>query len=330
MLSPQLSIIIPCFNIEIHLSKCIESVLKQSFTDFELLLLDDGSTDGTLAVCESFKAIDDRIKVFSHDNRGVSYTRNRGIDLALGDYMMFIDGDDKIKPDYLDRFYHEKGDKKWVLCGFTNVNLSQKSENTYYGQLLKLFPNQILQQKDFLKILEYYSLSSPCARIYEKEVIRANGLSFREELSYQEDLVFNLDYLNYVEQVVLLDYYGYYYIHHQNSSTNKWHKNFEQLQFLFLNLSRLVVSVDDKLIVQNFLLNTILRKIANIYHPNSPKKYSAKSTELREMFETEYFKYGWDYYPQSFLNFILKLLFKIKSPLLFHLYYNLNRMKYAN
>lgn len=324
----KISIIIPCYNVGPYLSRCVESVLAQSYSDFEVILIDDGSTDTTLEKCKEYAKKDYRIRVFSHKNKGVSFARNRGIKEAKGEFIMFVDGDDYIEANYIERFYFEKGKGKWVICGFVNVISNQTIKNTYYSELLKLFPNQKVKKRDYLKILEYYSLSSPCARIYEKDIIIDNGLFFQENLSYQEDLVFNLNYLSYVEQVILLDYYGYYYVQNQNSSTNKWHQNFDQIHFLFKKMVPLIIDEDDKLIIQKFLLNTILRKISNIYHSCSPKKYIDKSQELKDMFESDYFKFGLDYYNKSFMNFVLKYLFRLKSPFLFYLYFNLRKNEF--
>lgn len=325
----MISIIIPCYNIEKHLPKCIESVLAQTYTDFELLLLNDGSTDGTLTVCENFAKVDSRIKVHTHENKGVSFTRNRGIEAAKGKYIMFVDGDDWIEKDYLHRFYGQLRNNELVICGFTNVTANNKIENIYYKELLKLFPKQIIEQKDFLKLLEFYSLSSPCAKIYEKKIITNNKLFFKEDVSYQEDLIFNLSYFKYVKQIILLNYFGYHYINHLVSSTNKWHKNFNHVNDLYQNLHSMISTKEDKKIFQFFLLNTVLRKIFNVYHMKSQKKYNQKTLEMQEMFKSDYFKYGIDYYDKSFLNILLKLLFKLKVPFLFFLYFKLKQTQNA-
>lgn len=324
----KISIIIPCYNVGPYLSRCVESVLAQTYSDFEVILIDDGSQDDTGLICKNFSEQDPRVRYFFQENSGVSVARNLGIAKAMGEFVMFVDGDDFIEPNYIERFYLEKGKGKWVICGFTNVISDQIIKNAYYSELLKLFPCRKLQKRDYLKILEYYSLSSPCARIYEKNIIIDNCLFFQENLSYQEDLVFNLNYLSYVEQVILLDYYGYYYVQNKNSSTNRWHQNFNQLHFLFKKITQLIIDENDKLIIQKFLLNTILRKISNIYHPYSPKKYIDKSTELKEMFESDYFKFGLDYYNKSFMNIVLKHLFRLKSPFLFYLYFNLRNKEF--
>ena len=103
--NPLITIIVPVYNAEKYLSKCIESILTQTYTHFELLLLDDGSNDNSLSICDYYAKQDTRIRVFSHLNMGVSATRNRGIELALGEYISFIDSDDWVKNNYLETLY---------------------------------------------------------------------------------------------------------------------------------------------------------------------------------------------------------------------------------
>ena len=189
--SPVISIIIPCYDNAPHLPKCIESVLSQSFGDFELLLLNDGSTDTTLNICEDFQKKDARIKVYSHENKGVSYTRNRGITLALHDYIVFIDADDFIKIDYIERLSASYVDRIWPICGFINAKANKFTENVHYKKLLKIFPTRKITKENFLKLLEFYSLSSPCARMYCKKIIIENNIKFDKNITYQEDLLFN-------------------------------------------------------------------------------------------------------------------------------------------
>ena len=94
MKQPAISIIIPVYNAQKHIAKCIDSILEQDFTDFELLLLNDGSKDDSLSILNYYAAIDERVKVVDKENEGVAKTRNKGITLAQGEYIMFVDNDD--------------------------------------------------------------------------------------------------------------------------------------------------------------------------------------------------------------------------------------------
>lgn len=100
----KVSIIIPIYNLERELERCLESIRNQTYDNLQILLLDDGSKDKSLEICKKYAKNDSRFSVFHHDNRGVAYTRNRGIDLADGKYIMFIDGDDVCYPDMIEQY----------------------------------------------------------------------------------------------------------------------------------------------------------------------------------------------------------------------------------
>lgn len=322
-MKPKLSIIIPCYNIEPHISKCVESILEQTFNDFELLLINDGSKDNTLEICREYEQKDTRVKVYSHDNKGVSYTRNRGIELAQGECILFIDGDDYVKPDYLEKLVANYADGIWPICGMINVKKGEVKENENFKKLLTLFPDKVVNKENIFEVLAHHSLSSPCARVYSKTILAEKKILFPEDVTYQEDLLFNLEYCKHIEQVRLLDYFGYYYIEHQVSSTGRYHKNFNHIEDLFLSLSSLVKTKRDKEIVQEFIFQTILRKITNIFHPDCPKSRNKKLKELKDILQSESYSFMYSFISKSEINIILKLMLRLKSPFLLFNYYRL-------
>lgn len=117
---PKISIIVPIYKIERYLRQCIDSILAQTFTDFELLLIDDGSPDGCPAICDEYTKKDARIRVFHKPNGGLTSARNYGLDNAKGDWIMHIDGDDWIEPTYIEELYDTaiKNDADIAICGF--------------------------------------------------------------------------------------------------------------------------------------------------------------------------------------------------------------------
>lgn len=117
---PKISIIVPIYKIERYLRQCIDSILAQTFTDFELLLIDDGSPDGCPAICDEYAKKDSRIRVFHKHNGGLTSARNHGLDNAKGDWIMHIDGDDWIEPTYIEELYNAaiKNDADIAICGF--------------------------------------------------------------------------------------------------------------------------------------------------------------------------------------------------------------------
>lgn len=323
----KVSIIIPCYNIEYYLPKCIDSILNQTFKDYELLLIDDGSTDKTLEVCEYYQKKDGRIKVFTHSNNGVSYTRNRGIELAKNELLAFIDGDDYIKPDYLEKLVNGYEEGTWTICGMINEKNGFTKENENYQLLLNHFSNYFIEKGDFLFLLKYYSYSSPCARIYSKKIIIENKIYFDLSISYQEDLIFNLAYSKYIDRVLCLDYFGYFYVAHVNSSSNQYHEKFDHIELLLKKLYPLINSNQDELIVKEFIFSSVMKKMSNILHPNN--RNLQKKEEVLRLFKSSSYDYMYSYIEHSNVNFVLKIILKLKSSIFLCYYYKLRKSNYG-
>lgn len=315
------SVIIPCYNIEQHLPKCIESVLLQSFEDFELLLINDGSTDQTGTVCEKYVVQDSRIKLFHQENAGVSAARNLGLQKATGELLIFIDGDDYIKQDYIEQLVNNYVEGSWPICGMINIRNENAIDNKDFQTLLDIYPQRIMSKSNFIDLLKYYSFSSPCARIYSAKIIKDNSLKFDINVTYQEDLLFNLEYVQFIEQVKLVDYFGYYYVEHEISSSGRFHKNFNHVDILFQKLNKFVTSNNDKSILKEFILQTALREIANIFHVKSPTSKKEKLRELNKLFRSSYFKYSSDYIDNLKINILLKSILKLKNSFLLYFYF---------
>lgn len=186
----MISIIIPIYNSEKYIKRCVSSVIDQSYDKLEILLVDDGSTDNSLNICEAFAAKDNRIKVISQNNGGVSKARNTGLRLVKGEYVMFLDSDDYMLPDMcktmLDVLHSKQAD--CVICGIQEPEdgLWCPQRNIDYSTLEDF-------KRDFIYQLNT-ELLSPCwNKIFKKQLITN---LFNEEISFGEDLIFDLEYLN--------------------------------------------------------------------------------------------------------------------------------------
>lgn len=187
----MISIIVPVYNVAGLLPRCIESIQAQTYTDWELILIDDGSKDGSLAVCERYAAGDSRIRVFPQTNRGVSETRNRGISLARGRYLQFIDSDDSIEPEMLRQMHSalERDRSDVAICGY--LERSDAGERPLIPEIAGAVEMQNLHEACpgfFANPL----VNSPCNKLYKRELI---DTTFPAGLSMGEDLLFNLAYL---------------------------------------------------------------------------------------------------------------------------------------
>lgn len=186
----SVSVIVPVHNAGSYLSRCIESVLSQSYTDFELLLIDDGSTDGSKTVCDDYAAIDSRIRVYHKVNGGVSSARNKGLDEAKGDYIIFIDADDYVNPGYIEHLMNSDSDL--VITGAQRFNARNDSIAPLSTSSFSIedFPNHWNTETDINII---YCL--PFAKRFRSSIIQTNGIRFDENLFYSEDMLFIMRYL---------------------------------------------------------------------------------------------------------------------------------------
>lgn len=199
---PKVSVIIPVYNAEKYLRECIDSVLAQTFVDFEVLLINDGSTDGSGKICDEYAKKDKRIKVFHQENGGVSSARNLGLDNAKGEWITFVDSDDWIGENYfkcLSDSFNEKVDL--IFLNYTKTN---NTKNV-------VFPIKTLYKNHFLKLYTIHPhFFSPWAKFFKRKIIVNNHLRFDEKLDYGEDNIFNCEFLIYTNYIYLYGQQFYY------------------------------------------------------------------------------------------------------------------------
>lgn len=213
----KFSIIIPCYNVEKYIERTILSVLNQSYKNFEILLINDGSNDNTLNIIENFQKKDLRIKIFSQENKGVSATRNKGVKESKGEYILFLDGDDLIENNLLE--------EARVKIIENNVEVFSFGYEVYWLKRKKIYRNMNLRKKilsshSFLKLfLQHRINQSICSFIVKKDLIK--DLDFKENLTTGEDLDFQLRLLLKKFNIYYDDYPYFKYIKRENSATTK-------------------------------------------------------------------------------------------------------------
>lgn len=210
MKNPIVSVIVPVYNTEKYLSQCIDSILNQSFKDFELILVNDGSTDESLSICQLAASRDSRLKVIAKENEGVSATRNLGISNAEGDYITFIDSDDLVDSEFLSNLIvHCSDEIDLVQSGLTFFD--NVSGNQIGAEILT---NEFFDSNtpsDRFGLAAFPLITSPVAKLYRKDIIQEHSIKFNTELSYGEDRDFNLQYIQFVRKAVSISYAGYHY-----------------------------------------------------------------------------------------------------------------------
>lgn len=228
------SIIIPVYNTEHYLPRCLNSILQQTYPNWELILIDDGSTDRSFQICTDFAAQNNQkpIKLISQKNSGVSSARNKGIQEASGEFMTFVDSDDWVSPDYLELLIGKYNESKSdIVIG--NLSIEDEIHKTSSA-----FPseNLLLTRDEFLKLFgKLYSetlLSGPCVKLYSSSIIKKNQLSFEENRSLGEDLIFNLDYLSFCTSFCFFSNIIYFYRSVYDSSlSHKFNLKKSEIQY---------------------------------------------------------------------------------------------------
>lgn len=200
-----ISVIVPVYNAQEYLKKCLDSVLEQTYSNWELFVIDDGSIDQSLAVCQEYAKKDSRIQVLHQENAGVSAARNLAIDLAQGEFLCFLDADDWILPGLLESLLQTQREHgaQLVVTGYSKVD-PLKGEKKDWPAV-----NAVLRDREFFERFgELYDktlLSGPCFKLYENAVIQREGIRFDPALSLGEDLTFNLQYYEFCKTVCLVE-----------------------------------------------------------------------------------------------------------------------------
>jgi len=190
----RISMIIPVYNAEDYLDRCLESVFEQSFTSYEVILVDDGSTDSSPLICDRYSATDPRFRTIHKENGGVSSARNAGMDLAKGEYLMFVDSDDALLPDALERMMEGVVGEDIVIGGYNTFIggipgkevLPLRTRSYKEAELSLFFEDNIRRNCEML--------DAPWSKLFRRK--KVGNLRFCEDLSYAEDKLFVFTYLS--------------------------------------------------------------------------------------------------------------------------------------
>ena len=214
------SIIVPVYNSSKYLIRAVDSILSQTYSYFELLLVDDGSFDGSEFICDSYAKKDKRVIVYHLSNNGPSAARNYGLTKAKGEYICFVDSDDYIENDYLDKLMSFK-EYDLVICKSIFVYDGKNDRNinstNSYIECKKPFP--------IMPLLKQYDFFSPFNKLFNREMVEKNKILFPVDLHYGEDAVFTSTYISNISSFICLDYYGYHYFKWADNSLSSKVRN---------------------------------------------------------------------------------------------------------
>ena len=245
---PKVSIIIPVYNVEKYIDRCMKSVLEQSLSDIEIILINDGSTDNCPTICDNYAKKDSRIKVIHKENQGLGFARNSGLDIATGKYIAFLDSDDYVDTNTYKRVYEELERAQAQMCIFSYIDKKDSGE-----EIKQIIPigNTTLTKKDIVSVgllgmigsePEYFNDTyigmSVWKCVYSREVIEEHKIRFKSEKEFiSEDIIFQMLIMPYINRIITLEDTLYYYCENAGSMslTKKYSEDkFERYKTLYL------------------------------------------------------------------------------------------------
>ncbi|MDR1172434.1 MAG: glycosyltransferase [Bacteroidales bacterium] len=222
MMQPKVSIIVPIYNVEKYLNCCVDSLLNQTLTELEIILVDDGSPDHCPEICDEYAKQDHRVKVVHKKNGGQGYARNSGIETATGEYIAFVDSDDYVDADTYQKLYSIATDTKADGVYFTYQRFNDRGD-TWGGTTIR--KKTLYHTEEDIRRLMLDMIASPpetksdrdiecssCCALYRTDIIKRHGLGFKSERElHSEDLLFNLDFLTHAASIAFIPDALYHY-----------------------------------------------------------------------------------------------------------------------
>lgn len=286
----KVSIITPVYNIEKYIKRCLESLINQTYKDIEIIVVDNGSTDNSNNIVKDLMSSDNRIKLIECKVKGASATRNKGLDIATGDYGLFVDSDDYVSEDYVEKMIAkvEKNKSTMVLCN----NYELWKDSTDDRKLFKNINNKTLDKLTVIKEIASGAAGLVCGKLFDLNIIRENKIEFDSNIKLSEDLLFFLDVAKYTNIFIHIDESLYFYDRrNENSITRRYLENAWENQMYVLNkteqiLSECDINYEDKeIILCNKLKNAISFSINNEVENINFKNYKDKLKKIKEILD---------------------------------------------
>lgn len=293
-MTPFISIIMPVYNVEKYIVKSIESVLRQTFTDFELLLVDDCSPDNSGKICDDYATRDSRINVIHlTENGGVANARNTVMKMARGKYLCFLDSDDHFDKNMLEALAEsvKQNPAQVVIFGLVeeyydlNDNL-QSTKTVAYENKIITDRQELREEVLKLEALDLYGY--PCNKMYETEYLRKSKAVF-PKMRFNEDIIFNIDFFMDAKTCNILDFAPYHYVKHTGSTTGSFIPTY--YQDIMIKIDRLYSQLEywEMLSDENleFLASRYTRYLFSALERNCDKRANMTHSERKEMFKNE-------------------------------------------
>lgn len=271
----KISIIVPVYNVEKYLIRCVESILNQSYKEFELILIDDGSCDRSGEICDELAQTDNRIRVFHKCNGGAASARNYGLELVNGEYLAYIDSDDYIERDYLEQLVQGIQGFDLVISGYYVEDTEGRVIKEFQCNEKKVFGNVEIKKACIDRVIG--DMNSPVCKLYRTSI--AMKIRFDENMIIGEDSVFNAEYLEKVEAISCIRYSGYRYqmnltsvTHVTGSKYTQWYEH-DDVRYKKKFLVRIMWGVEPEIERKKMLETYPCRyylEVRNLFAENSP------------------------------------------------------------
>lgn len=262
----KISVIIPVYNVEKYLARCLNSIIKNTYKNIEIILVNDGSKDKSQEIIDKYKnKYGNIIKAKEQENKGPAEARNVGIEMASGEYIMFVDSDDFIKEDYIENYVQplQEGEYELVAGGYHKW---QDGKATYTIEL---------QDKPWSKFM----IMGPYTKLYKKSFLQENDIKF-VKVNIGEDIYFNLQVNALAKKVKIIDYVGYYWYTNNESISNTMHKDIKNLE-----IDKMLNGSYDSLIEKN-AINPNNKELIELYYYNFiiwVLQWTTKNTKFKDM-----------------------------------------------
>ncbi|MDB5176814.1 MAG: hypothetical protein JWN75_482 [Candidatus Saccharibacteria bacterium] len=286
---PMFSVIVPVYNAEKYLSKCLASIVEQTYRNIEIIVVNDGSTDGSLEIMKDFARIDSRIIIIDQSNRGVSASRNKGLSLAEGKYVLFVDADDYFWSQKAIQIINHNMENISSTC-LLMFNVHEEANNKSFSLLDKYYAD-----KDYLNILatlvKNEKINSPFNKVYNNSIIKTHRIMFNHKVRIGEDLLFNIEYLKHCHSMQTISETLYFYRKSDDfSATRKYLENkYKDLMLVNNEMQSWFEPIDSNLIgVSKYIrLKNILSCLRDLYHSDCTYDEIRKKTIADEYREND-------------------------------------------
>ena len=287
-----ISVIVPIYNSEQTLYRCIKSIMDSDYKNIEIILVNDGSTDKSRKICDEMEQQDKRIKVFHLKNGGVSKARNYGLGKATGKFITFIDSDDFVKTEYFFKLKQTFDQEECQLSVGSVAHIWNETievNDTESGNID--FNRRTLKDKElFLKLNQKFLLYGPCNKLYLNKIIIDHNIQFPEETAYGEDLLFNMEYLRYVDKIIYNEQPVYYYDHGNEKSLSHKYREDRFENGIRLNMAikktfeeKGFFEEKEKRFVYQRIFDDAYNSIFDLWNPQNQDTHAGKRKRMRSI-----------------------------------------------